>query len=189
MASPERGRGECGLQTGSADLSFLATAPPRILELYRYWEQKRGDRAMPRRCDIAPEDFRWHLPGILLVDVEGVDGAGQGIYRYRVVGTREVKMRGRDPTGMLVRDGFFGPSVEDAIACYEQVRRGHRLYYDAHEYCMPEGKRHEGVTLFLPLSEDGETVTQILVYAESRNPPESDDLIGAGFSPPRSGGG
>ncbi len=139
---------------------------------------------MPRRCDIAPEDFRWHLPGILLVDVEGVDEQGVGIYRYRVVGTGEVLLRGQDPTGKLVQEGFFGPSVEDTLDCYERVRRERSPLFDSQVYRMPDGGWQEGVTLFLPLSEDGETVSQILVYAEKRNPRLADGPPRAGSPPP-----
>src|SRR3546814_20061378 len=77
---------------------------------------------MPRRAGFRPEAVPRHLPAILLIDVEGLDEAGIGIYRYRVVGTASVRLRGRDPTGKLVREAFFWSSAEEAIALSESVR-------------------------------------------------------------------
>lgn len=150
------------------DRSFLERCPETVASLFRYWDTKRGDRAMPRRADIDPLDFHGHLPGVLLIDVEGVDSHGVGIYRYRVVGTAEVTLRGHDPTGLLVPEGFIGPSLEDVLACYELVRRRRTFLYDPLGYWTPEGRWVDEHTLFLPLSKDGETVTQILVYSEMR---------------------
>ena len=156
------------LQRRSSTRDFLTDCPDRVAELFHYWDAKRAGRLMPRRCDIAPEDFVAHLPGILLVDVEGVDEGGVGIFRYRVVGTDEVRLRGHDPTGKLVRHGFWGPSLEDVMKVYEQVRRERTFLYDPRSYQTPDGRLSNESTLFLPLSEDGETVSQILVYAISR---------------------
>ena len=88
--------------------AFLTDCPKKVAELFHYWDERRGERLMPRRADISPEDFSAHLPGILLVDVEGTDSNDIGIYRYRVVGTGEVTLRGHDPTGKRVEEGFFG---------------------------------------------------------------------------------
>ena len=71
----------------------------RVIALYNYWVQRCAGRPMPRRADIDPVDMPEHLPGLLLIDVEGVSARGLGIYRYRVVGTREVANRKFDPTG------------------------------------------------------------------------------------------
>jgi hypothetical protein len=150
------------------DRSFVDHAPPLLAELFRYWDQRRAGRAMPARGDIGPEDFRRQLPGILLVDVEGEDEAGIGIFRYRLVGTGEVALRGHDPTGKLVQHGFFGPSLQDVLDCYETVRRDCTFLYDPLRYRTPEGKWADEHTLFLPLSEDGVSVSQILVYSETR---------------------
>ncbi len=147
---------------------FLAECPKEVAELFRYWDERRGDRRMPRRADITPEDFSAHLPGIMLVDVEGTDDDGFGIFRYRVVGTGEVTIRGHDPTGKLVEDGFFGPSKEDVIGSYEFVRHVQSFIYDPLEYETPDGRWCDECTIFLPLSENGETVSQILVYSIKR---------------------
>lgn len=154
---------------GTRTRSFLVDCPELIAELFHYWDRQRGRRAMPRRADIDPVDFVAQLPGILLIDVEGLDDAGRGRFRYRVVGTEEVRLRGHDPTGKLIEEGFFGPSRDDVLASYETVRRGRCFLYDPLDYRTPEGRWRDEYTLFLPLSEDGETVSQILVYSLMRS--------------------
>lgn len=149
--------------------ALLASCPKEIAEIFHYWTRKRGDRLMPRRAEIAPEDFVSHLPGILLVDVEGLDENGIGIFRYRVVGTEEVALRGFDPTGKPVQEGFFGPSLTDVLECYDYVRRERTFIYDPLEYETPDGRWRNESSIFLPLSEDGETVSQIMVYSIKRD--------------------
>lgn len=148
--------------------AFLKDCPHDVAEIFEYWSAKCDGRRMPRRAEIAPEDFVSHLPGILLVDVEGLDESGVGIFRYRVVGTEEVALRGHDPTGKLVQDGFLGPSPGDVLACYDYVRREKSFIYDPLEYRTPDGRWRADSTIFLPLSENGETVTQIMVYSKKR---------------------
>ena len=147
---------------------FLSDCPKKIADLFHYWNARRDGRLMPARADIDPVEMTPHLSGLLLVDVEGVDAAGHGIFRYRVVGTNEVQLRGHDPTGKLVQDGFLGPSLEDVLACYETVRQERSFLYDPDAYMTHNGRWRDDCTLFLPLSEDGATVSQILVYAVTR---------------------
>ena len=77
---------------------FLDRCHPAVRAIYEYWDRKRGDRRMPARRDIDPTEFVPHLPGIMLVDVV----ADERRYVYRLVGTREVEARGRNPTGRPV---------------------------------------------------------------------------------------
>ncbi len=152
------------------DRSFLRTCPDGIAAIFRYWDGKRGQRAMPRRRDIDPLDIPGHLPGVLIIDVEGEDDRGRGIYRYRLVGTGKVEARGGDPTGSTVEEGFCGPNLEDVLACYEMVRQRRSFLYDPVAYWTRDGRWRDDLTLFLPLSEDDRTVSQIFVYTEPRTP-------------------
>src|SRR3954471_6167481 len=78
--------------------------------MYGYWAAKRGSRPMPERSDIDPAEIPPHLlPGIMLVDV--VNDPRR--YVYRLVGTMEAEIRGYDPTGKSVREGYFGENAED----------------------------------------------------------------------------
>jgi len=144
---------------------FLDVCPGRIAELFHYWDGLRRGRALPQRRDFLPEAVPYHLSGMLLIDVEGVDADGIGIYRYRVVGTEEVRLRGHDPTGKLIQDGYFWSSLEEALDCYETIRRSRSFLYEFAEFVSESGRWRSEYAIILPFSEDGETVSQILVYS------------------------
>lgn len=123
---------------------------------------------MPRRRDIDPTDFPKHLPGILLLDVEDVDADGHARYRYRVVGTQEVRNRGHDPTGRHVDEVLGGPSLEEALESYDLVHRERTFLYDPIAFKDDRGVWIDELSILLPLSEDSKNVSQILVYSEQR---------------------
>lgn len=82
---------------------------PIIEALHRYWEGKRGDRAMPARRDIDPLEMGAQLlPHLLLSDI--MERGGR--IRLRLVGTQVVKRFGFDPTGQHLDEalpgGYFG---------------------------------------------------------------------------------
>ena len=93
------------------DPDWLARSSDAIKRMYGYWRSKcAGDRLPPRRA-IDPVEIPRLLPHITIVEVV----PDERRYVYRLVGTKEVEIRGRDPTGKSVLDGFFGPSLDDAI--------------------------------------------------------------------------
>lgn len=134
--------------------------PAALLPLYRYWDFKRGTRKMPRRSDIDPAEMVPFLPRLMIVDV--VDDARR--YVYRLVGTREVEARGRDPTGRPVGEAFIGSSREKVLANYDRVAMTARPHVDAGTVITVEDKLDDSHVIFLPISEDDQNVSQILVY-------------------------
>lgn len=132
-----------------------------MAEVFRYWDRKRGDRVMPLRGDIDPNEIRRHLPGIMLVEVkrDPLD------FVYRLVGTREVAARGNDPTGKRVAENRFGSNAQDVVADYERVVASRSFLYDFDKFARPGGRRVQDESLFLPLATDGEEVGQIMVYS------------------------
>src|SRR5262245_34711660 len=90
-----------------ADPDFLADCHERVRAVYRYWEGTRNGRLMPSRADLDPLEIPRYLPDICLVDVV----ADARKYVYRLIGTNEAAMRGRDPTGLPVGQGYFGTSA------------------------------------------------------------------------------
>lgn len=116
---------------------------------------------MPRRADLDPSEIPPRLlPCISIVDV--VDDERR--YVYRLVGTADVQVRGHDPTGKSVIEGFFGPSVDDALACYDKVVATKAPVLDPVPFTATNGRYATEETMFLPLSEDGEKVNKILVF-------------------------
>jgi hypothetical protein len=146
-------------------LDFLDFCHPRIREIYEYWNGKRAGRAMPRRADIEPLDLPSFLPGIVMVDVAYEPYS----LIYRLVGTREAEARGHNPTGKSVFDNWDGRSQEDVLENYRLVIEKKCVLYDADRSMDPERDWLEAGTVFLPLSDDGETVNKTLIYTEYKD--------------------
>jgi hypothetical protein len=145
-------------------IEFPAHCNENTLAIYAYWLQKYGERRMPARSDVDPTTMpRQALPGVSIVEVV----PDERRYVYRLVGTGEVEVRGHDPTGESVKEAFFGPSAEDALACYDRVVSTRAPFLDAMPFTSPSGRYVTVETLFLPLSEDGTNVTKILVFSPS----------------------
>ena len=145
---------------------FPATCHPNTRAVYEYWLAKCGSRNMPARSDIDPTDMpRGLLPGICLVEVV----SDERRYVYRLVGTEDVEVRGKDPTGQSVLDGFFGPSVDDVLNSYDRVVSTQAPFVDPTHFKAPSGRYVTEETIFLPLSDDGNTVNRILVFSQSRH--------------------
>jgi hypothetical protein len=128
--------------------------------MVEYWRLKAGARRMPRRTDIDPVDIKAFLPRITLVDV--VPDARRFV--YRLVGTEEVASRGSDPTGRSVVEAYFAASAEESLGYYEHVAQTGALCCFRGDYRAPDGALEKQDVIFLPLSEDGETVSIIMVF-------------------------
>ncbi len=142
-------------------LGFPPTCRPETVVLYEYWRAKCGARRMPSRADIDPVEIPPRLlPCISLVDV--VDDARR--YVYRLVGTADVQVRGNDPTGQSVIEGFFGPDADNAMSCYDRVVKTRAPLLDPEPFLATNGRYATEETIFLPLSSDGINVDKILVF-------------------------
>jgi len=138
----------------------IAASHPDIRALVDYWRSKAGARRMPRRHDIDPGDLKAFLSRITLVDV--VPDARRFV--YRLVGTEEVASRGSDPTGRSVTEAYFAASPEESLQYYEYVAHYGEPYCFRDDYHAPDGALEKQDVIFLPLSEDGETVNMILLF-------------------------
>jgi hypothetical protein len=140
--------------------------PPGLEPLFRYWDRKRGPRRMPRRADIDPAEMVRFLSALMIVDVVPDDRR----YVYRLVGTKECEARGRDPTGRPVGEAFIGASREGVLANYDRVQLTGEPHVDLKTVITNRDRLDNSHVIFLPLSEDDRTVSQILVYTDF-NPP------------------
>ncbi len=143
-----------------ADPDFLAGCHERVRAIYRYWDSKRNGRLMPRRADLDPLDIPRFLPEICLVDVV----ADARKYVYRLIGTNEVAMRGRDPTGSAVGDGYFGTSAQSVFLNYDGVKDSRAPRIDRDPSITSDDRFIQHESIFLPLSDDGLHVNMILVF-------------------------
>ena len=143
-----------------ADPDFIADCHERVRAIYRYWDGKRRGRRMPCRADLDPVDIPKFLPDVCLVDVV----PDERRYVYRLIGTNEVAMRGRDPTGMPVGEGYFGTSAQSVFLNYDGVARSRAPRLDRDPSITSDDRFIQHESIFLPLSDDGEHVNMIMVF-------------------------
>ncbi len=142
---------------------------PTLVAIYRYWEGKRRDRAMPARSDMEPTELGALLPYIYMVDVERAPLR----FKYRLIGTAIVHLLGRDYTGRTVDAQNYGAQHAAELQAIfsiviESARpvgwKGTMFYIAGREWLPIE-------SILLPLAKDGHTV----------------DIIFAAFVPVRAG--
>src|SRR5271165_4002420 len=86
------------------------------LDLYAYWQAKRGARLMPARSDIDPADIPALLPYVMLIEKAGNQ------FLYRLVGSGVVREVGHDATGTYVGSYLSVPGqAEEAQAVFARV--------------------------------------------------------------------
>ncbi len=126
-------------------------------DIYQYWLDMRGDRLMPSRSDLKPEQIARLLPYIVLVDVE----AGSR-YKFRLVGTETVKAMGFDATGKHLEDF---PRVEYYLKDrYDWIVEEKRPYFIFDKLKWTEKSYMDYYVLGFPLSGNGQDV-DILMFA------------------------
>jgi hypothetical protein len=135
-----------------------------VLAIRRYWEEKRRGRPFPSRADIDPLELKRFLPGLVLIDVVDDDRR----YVYRLVGTREVAMRGRDPTGKSMIEGYFAPSLQDALVIPDRVVSTRAPLVVSRAFTAPDGRIGDEEMIMLPLSEDSARINMLMVYTHHR---------------------
>lgn len=140
-----------------------------IHDLAQYWSDHRvGDR-LPGRADIDPVTLpRPLLQWIFMMDVlrspQGLD------YRYRLVGTSNVQLVGRDATGRLASEIFHGSDREFVMATFDvTVEEAVPTYWHA---AVPQDKfdRIEVYRGLFPLAADGRTVDMLICAAVPEAP-------------------
>ncbi len=127
-----------------------------LKKMFQYWSSKKGDRLMPSRSDLKPEEFHRLLPQVVLVDVE-MDPVR---YRARLVGTKVVEAIGQDFTGLYF-DRF--PDIGFLVDRFNSLVRTRRPYLVNDNVQWPEKSFLEYYGLALPLSDNGRDVNIILL--------------------------
>lgn len=130
---------------------------PRLDELLRYWQERRGDRPMPARADIRPTQMGSLLRLLNLIEVEREPMR----FRHRLVGSETIQRLGRDSTGRLIDESLYGPAAAEILDTLRTLvqearpyRRLTRLEWNNQPYLEME-------SVELPLGENG-TVCMIL---------------------------
>lgn len=163
MRAPEHvaGADRAAMERERAD---TADASPigdwRLRDALDYWRRQAAGRKMPPRGDIDPIDIPKLLPDVMLVDV--LPG---GRYRYRLIGTGNALEHGINATGRYLDEVLPGPEYKaHVLALYDKCVGARRpLYSECLFMARPRRPERHTKVLFLPLSEDGETVNMVMV--------------------------
>jgi hypothetical protein len=125
---------------------------PILGSLLRYWQEKRGTRALPSRRDIDPLEMGPDLlPHLLLVDL--LDRGTR--VRFRLVGTSVVKRIGFDPTGRYLDGEMSGGWWELLAALHRLVYCERAPVYAESEFAWGSGRLLRAQHLLLPLVQGG----------------------------------
>lgn len=137
--------------------------------VYEVWLQAQNGGKLPRYDDLHLRPVLALMPSILVVDVlpESHD------YRYRQVGWREVEARTVDPSGMTVRQCYEGEGLVFVLESYDLAVNSREAFVDFSIDITASQRYVETETLFLPLSQDGVDVTQVMVYSHYLDRPQS----------------
>ncbi len=132
---------------------------PLLRRLLRDWGSWRRGRELPGRADFRPEDLRYVLGGVILLDVLHEPLR----FRYRLIGSGLTLRRGLDLSGQLM-DDHPNPEIRAvAIACNRTVVESRQPQVWHWRLPTVQGHRvaYEGVNM--PLSADGRAIDMILV--------------------------
>ena len=132
----------------------IFTAPYQ-LELYNYWLDVKKKRNMPARSDIRIEQLKSYLPSIMLIDV--CDNGE--VFKVRLFGTRCVSVYG-ELTGKIMNEY---EELENAVQRLLLSVKGKKPYYTIKNLNNIHKAYINTSFIVLPLSQDDETVNQLLV--------------------------
>ena len=142
------------------ETASLPITDERLRAAYDYWRRIAAGNPMPRRRDLDPTDIPRLLPHVMLIDV-----LADGRYRYRLIGTANAREHGMNATGQFLDDAMKGEYRAHVLHLYDESVRARRALYSESLFLSSAGgavERHTKV-LFMPLSEDGATVSQVFV--------------------------
>jgi hypothetical protein len=149
------------------DLALLIaiSTNAKLVDLYRYWSEKKDKRSFPARGDLDPLEFSYALGFVSLVDC--VPRSVR--FKYRLVSTNLTNRLGYDMTGKWadeIPDNYARDYVKDFYATVLHVRTP--IYEKSERIFHNQVWKHEA--LALPLSDDNDNINMLLVYRETYDP-------------------
>jgi len=135
----------------------LQIEQPSLRQLYAYWDEKRRGRRFPARADIDPLELGFVLGNLSLIDVL----QDPLRFRFRLQGTMAVSRLGYDLTGKFV-DEIPDPEYRRVtLDTYRKVVEQARPMRAVREQ-MYDLKTHRYEIVWLPLSDDDETINMLI---------------------------
>jgi hypothetical protein len=136
-----------------------------LLNLAAYWSARRSGQFLPQRSDIDPLD----MPRRLLPHLVLAESAGDGVIRFRLVGTELVQRTGRDATGKTSADVMQGAYRAYIEGLYATVLAKAQPFYAETTRQWPEEGSSRVRRLLLPVS-DGHGGVGYVLTAQSYSP-------------------
>jgi hypothetical protein len=144
----------------------MTKSNPATQILYDWWQNRRGERAMPARAELDPVELKSILPDLVLIDVRPVPGGGPGhAFAYRLAGTEIDSRFGIRLTGLTVEQLPFGDAGASIRQQYETAVREKRPVSCSHRVVVGGERYVEYERLVVPLSGDGPDVVTALAAA------------------------
>ena len=132
---------------------------PRLLSLERYWNQKRAFRWAPAKREVDPLEMASWLGNLMILSV--LDG-GRDFF-YRLYGTNLVQLFGHELTGRRV-SALRLSECNRVRSRFQTVIAARKPRHFRFEHASGETSLAV-CELALPLTEDGERVSHLLVGA------------------------
>ena len=139
-------------------LGRVSNETRRVFDL---WQQAGQEAGLPKLAAFCLEPIADLRPSMLVVEV--LEATHD--YRYRYCGQREAEVRGVDPTGRTVRACYQGEILEFVLENYDRVVAAGDGLLDLSIDINSDKRFVATEVLFLPFSEVGVAVTEILVYS------------------------
>lgn len=157
------------------DQNSLDEAPQKLREIHAYWDELRGESPGPsfRKFDLLriPTDL---IPHTIVVDYisESDD------FNFRFFGTEVRNRHGQEMTGKSPKDFNWSPFGKALIEEYRAFMKRGQAENLSFGFTNEKGLKELHKVLRLPLSEDGENVTgMIVVLMTSTEDQESQDFF------------
>jgi hypothetical protein len=139
-------------------LGRVSNETRRVFDL---WLQTDRADGLPMLAYFPLHSIADLLPSTLIVEV--IEATHD--YRYRQCGRREMEVRGQDPTGRTVRQCHEGEILDFVLENYDRVVTGGDGLLDLSVDINSSQRFVATEVLFLPFSDVGVAVTDILVYS------------------------
>lgn len=139
-------------------LGRVSNETRRVFEL---WQQVGREGALPALAAFPLAAVADLETSMLIVDVLEAEHD----YRYRSCGAREAMVRGVDPAGRTVRQCHEGEILDFVLENYDRVVATGEGLLDLSVDISGNKRFVATEVLFLPFSEIGVAVTEILVYS------------------------
>lgn len=138
------------------------------LILAAFLKRAAGDRTMPGRRDLRPEQLPPSLlASLFMVDVEAAptDDISPWRYRFRLIGEELVSMTGANWTGLALDSDLVGKRLPAFLSAFDEVMRTRQPSRSQHDFLnLRSNIAYPSVRYLFPLSSDGQTIDVLLGY-------------------------